>query len=295
VKLGLGTAQFGMPYGISNRLGQTTDEEVARILSLAAEKDIRVIDTAAGYGNSEEAIGRAVESSWPGFRIVTKTPQFRLPAISESEANLVESAFRESLGRLKRPTVYGLLIHYANDLLVPGSDTLWNRMQCLKTSGLVEKIGVSVYHPAEADDLIERRQLDLIQLPLNLLDQRFLKSGCLQKLQRLGVEIHVRSVLLQGLLLMNAHELGDYFNPVKPTLQLFQQFCQERRISRLEAALGFVCHLPQIASIICGVNNSGHLFQLIEAAQHARSIDFSGFAFEDTRILTPSLWPNVTS
>jgi aryl-alcohol dehydrogenase-like predicted oxidoreductase len=295
VKLGLGTAQFGMSYGISNLEGRTTIEEAARILNLAAKKDVRVIDTASGYGNSEETIGRVIKSNFSDFLIVTKTPQFGVQAISESEGDLLESTFRESLTRLRRRAIYGLLVHHASDLLLPGSDILWDRMQQLKTSGLIQKIGVSVYHPAEADNLMERRNLDLIQLPLNLLDQRFLKSGCLQKLQRLGVEIHVRSVFLQGLLLMNADELADYFNPVKATLKLFQQFCHERQVSRVEAALGVVCHLPEVSRIICGVNNSGHLLQLIEAERHAPSVDFSAFAFEDIRILIPSFWPNSAS
>jgi aryl-alcohol dehydrogenase-like predicted oxidoreductase len=291
VKLGLGTAQFGMSYGISNRSGQTADEEVRDILRLAAERRIRVIDTAPGYGSSEEAIGRALPTRDREFLIVTKTPQFRAQFVSEIEANLLESTFRESLGRLKCRVAYGLLVHYAKDLLVAGSDLIWNRMKQLKACGLVNKIGVSVYHPAEAEELIERRDLDLIQVPINVLDQRFLNSGCLKGLAQRGVEIHARSVFLQGLLLMNPDDLSNHFDTVKPVLRLFQQFCREQGISGVDAALGFVSRLPEISAVICGVNNSAQLIDLIEAGQRAPSLDFSGFAFEDLRIIVPSLWP----
>jgi aryl-alcohol dehydrogenase-like predicted oxidoreductase len=290
MKIGIGAVQFGTNYGISNKSGKTPESEVRVILTAAYEFGVRFIDTAALYGNSEEVIGRAMPPD-TNFNIVTKTVAFSKQVLDEIDAQHLEDAFRTSLIKLRMPSVYGLLMHRADDLLLPGGELLMNRLSWLKKEGVVSKIGVSVYSSQQIDQVLDRFSIDLIQLPINVLDQRLLRSGHLEKLKRSGIEIHARSVFLQGLLLMEQQDIPDYFNGVREKLDSYHQIIRERGLTPLQASLGFVSGIPEIDQVICGVNNSEQLREICKATQ--AKVDwkeFTNFAVFDESIVNPSLW-----
>jgi len=290
MKIGIGAVQFGANYGISNKDGKTPESEVRTILSTAFELGVRFIDTASLYGDSEEVIGRAMPPD-THFNIVTKTVAFSRQMLDEVDVQNLEDAFHASLLKLRMPSVYGLLMHRADDLLVAGGDLLMNRLLRLKKDGFVSKIGVSVYSGRQIDQVLDRFSIDLIQLPINVLDQRLLQGAYLEKLKRAGVEIHARSVFLQGLLLMGQQDIPDYFNSVREKLDSYHQIISKRGLTPLQAALGFVSGIPEIDQVICGVNNSEQLREICEAGQ--AKVDwreFTNFAVSDESIVNPSLW-----
>ena len=292
MKLGLGTAQFGLDYGVSNHEGQTSAEEVGRILAVAGKNGIRVIDTAALYGNSEEVVGRALPGDHP-FKLVTKTVRINSDQITPDDALLLEQTFERSLGKLRCSRVYGLMIHNADDLLARDGYRLFDSLLRLKSARLVQKIGVSVYAARQVDEILARFPIDIIQLPLNVFDQRLLCSGHLAKLKSAGVEIHVRSAFLQGLLLMPPETIPEAFASVKPHLIKYHAYLLEQNITPVQAALGFVSSLQEIDAVICGVNNHQQLEELIQASEFLMDVDFSPFAFGDETILDPSQWRNA--
>jgi aryl-alcohol dehydrogenase-like predicted oxidoreductase len=289
VKLGLGTAQFGLKYGVSNRVGQTSETEVARIVALAAEQGIHVIDTAALYGSSEEVLGRVLPRPH-GFRIVTKTVRIDAERIMPADADRIEEVFRASLERLGCEAVHGLLVHNADDLLVDGGNLIMDRLRDLRSCGLVEKVGVSVYGVNQVDALLERFDFDLIQAPVNVLDQRLFVSGRLGELKRRGIEVHARSAFLQGLLLMPPDEIPSYFAPIRQQLVAYRSYIEGLGITPKQAALGFLEARDDIDVIVCGVNTRQHLLELCTAAQPLCGIDLSRFALEDDAMLNPSRW-----
>jgi aryl-alcohol dehydrogenase-like predicted oxidoreductase len=290
LKVALGTVQFGVNYGISNKAGKTPQAEVGAILAAARSKGVSVIDTAALYGDSEAVLGQSLLPD-SDFKIVTKTPQFAKQALDESDAQHLEDTLRASLMRLGISSVYGLLIHRADDLLLPGGDLLVERLLRLKQNGLVSKVGVSVYSGRQIDQVLERFPLDLIQLPINVLDQRLLQSGHLQKLKNSGVEIHARSAFLQGLLLMEQQEIPDCFDSARERLESYHQFIREHGLTPLQAALGFVSGIPEIDQVVCGVNNARQLHEICEAAQAKVDVSaFADFATADETIVNPALW-----
>lgn len=297
MKLGLGAVQFGLTYGISNQHGQTTQEEVRRILELAHAQGIQVIDTAPLYGGSEEAIG----TSWPkrhDFRVVTKSPKFQGVSAPADASELLEKTFETSLARLKLSGVYGYLFHDAQDLLGPLGPMMVRDAERLKERGLIQRLGVSVYSEEQIFRIVERyRVFDLIQLPLNVFDQRLLQSGCLDSLKSRGYEIHVRSVFLQGLLLMEPSGLPSYFNSVRDHLDCYRREVSDRGWTPVQAALGYVLSLPQVDQVICGVNTSNQLRELCESAfdnpvlSGAGDLDFfTKYGLDDPKILNPSQW-----
>ncbi|HHT9112408.1 MAG TPA: aldo/keto reductase [Candidatus Wunengus sp. YC65] len=290
MKIGLGTVQFGLDYGISNSEGVTPLEEVREVLTVATRNNIRVIDTAAMYGGSEEVLGKTLPNG-NDFDIVTKTPRFD-EVNTENKAEFLEQTFRRSLKKMNRTSVYGLLIHNADDLLGNTGNLIIGKMKELKEEGIVKKIGVSVYSSEQIDKILDRLDIDIVQLPINVLDQRLLMSGHLAKVKNDGIEIHARSAFLQGLLLMEPTALPSYFDFIKPHLKQYRDSLHQYRLTPLQAALSFVAGINEVDVVVCGVNN--HL-QLEELCGSLMSIDpamFSNFAIYDEDILNPSKWKN---
>jgi len=290
LKIALGTVQFGVNYGISNKAGKASQAEVGAILAAAEKYGVSVIDTATLYGDSEEVLGQTLPPN-SSFDIVTKTSQFAKQILDEADAQHLEDTFHSSLSKLGRSSVYGLLVHRAEDLLLPGGELLVDRLLKLKKNGLVSKVGVSVYSGSQIDQVMERFQIDLIQLPINVLDQRLLQSGHLQKLKSVGVEIHARSTFLQGLLLMELQNVPEYFDIIRKNLESYHRFIRARGLTPIQAALGFVLGLQEIDQVICGVNNAQQLREICEAAQvEVDSNELAEFAITDESIVNPSLW-----
>jgi len=295
-KIGLGSAQFGFDYGISNLEGKVPGEQVRRILDTAAGSGVRVIDTASLYGESESILGRFLREGH-AFNIVTKTPQYKKTQLTGDDAKLLERTFQESLVKLRQPSLYSLLVHNADDLLAENGILLWESMTDIKSTGMVKNIGVSVYSARQIDAILDKFPIDLIQLPINVLDQRLIMGGHLEKLKRYGVEIHARSVFLQGLLLMDPAKLHDYFGSVREHLKYYHQWIGSKGLSPVKSALDFVLSLGEIDAIIVGVENAVQLEEIINACMDAPKMtldDYSFFSWSDERILDPFQWKVVS-
>ena len=290
MRLGLGTVQFGLDYGISNAAGRVPIDEVSPIIQAAVESGMRVLDTAAAYGQSEEVLGQVLPPEHP-FAIVTKTLPLAGRPVTPETVRLVSETFQRSLERLQQDSIYGLLVHHAQDLLGEGGDLLWEELSDLKRQGLVQKIGASVY-TGDQIDALQARPIDVIQLPLNVLDQRLSHSGHLKALKRNGVEIHVRSAFLQGLLLMPAAELPSYFETVRPHLTTYGEVMASHGLSRAGGALAFLRGLETIDEIIVGVTDEQQLQELLAAFRQPipPELDFQVFAWNDEAMLDPSRW-----
>jgi aryl-alcohol dehydrogenase-like predicted oxidoreductase len=276
-KLGLGTVQFGQAYGVSNQRGQVPKEEAAAILERAAKAGVRLLDTAANYGEAETILV-ALDTS--PFRVVTKTIN-----LTHGLDRVIARA-RQSARSLKADT---LLVHAANDLKGEEGEALWNALRQLKSEGIFRKIGMSVYVADDPAALAEQFRPDVMQLPFSLLDQRLLMNGTMARLRALGVEVHARSLFLQGLLFLE--ELPTKLRHAAPHLAHVRKSLRDANITPLAAALGFVLARPEIAFGLVGVTSSKELNEIIAAAgQPLPRLDWSSFALKDELVLTPSLW-----
>lgn len=292
MKIGLGTVQFGMDYGVSNQSGKTDQLEVGKILSKAIQLGIRKLDTAYLYGDSESALGRNLQEV-RHFEVITKTQKFTKHSIRKEDGIVLRECFAESLSRMNLEKVYGLMVHDSQDMLCENSNYLWEEMGQLKSDGKVQKIGVSVYSPSQAFAILEKFKIDIIQFPLSVYDQSFLRSGLLSKLKNLGIEVHVRSVFLQGLALMPLKEIPKYFEPVKLHIQKCQEILSNSGITLLEASLNFIKSIKEVDYAILGINNTNQLEEIVEAyhsEKNFNSIDFTTFAISDENIINPSKW-----
>ena len=285
-QLCLGTVQFGLPYGVTNQGGQVPEDEVSRILDLAASSGIELLDTAQAYGTAETVLGRC----WPigaPRRLVSKLS----PGAGRQswEASLITS-----MERLQAQTLDGFLVHRASDLLAPDGKELLDWLQGLRDRKLVERIGVSIYDASELEGLPLDR-LQLVQLPLSVYDQRPIRNGTIGKLQDLGIAVHVRSVLLQGLLLQSPEHWPAHLSPAfrNHHARWLEQLHQEG-VSPLAGALAFVRGCEGVESVLCGVSWRKELVEVLESWSHPKwSAEKTPeeWAWENVMDIDPRRWP----
>jgi len=287
MKLGLGTAQFGLDYGISNTRGRTPAAEVCAILDAAMSAGVTVLDTAPAYGASEEALG--VARAAQRFRIVTKTPVYGGHPGADAPDELERSLLR-SLDRFGAERIHGLLVHHASDALSDTGGPLIERARRLQEQGLVGKIGVSVYAGPEARAAVDRFGVDIVQLPVSVYDQRALMDGTLDYLKQAGVEVHARSVFLQGLLLMPCESLPASFERIRAHHAAYVARVAEMGITAARAALGFVIGLPQVDIALAGVEDVAQFQELAASAEPLAAAEFESFAVDDPAVVDPSRW-----
>jgi aryl-alcohol dehydrogenase-like predicted oxidoreductase len=287
-KIALGTAQFGLPYGISNTHGQVDRAEMDKIWQVARGANITLLDTAIAYGNSEENIG-ATESV--GFDIVTKLPP--LPSPETSVTQWVHDQIQNSLAKLKRHSVYGLLLHNPADLLAATGDELLAALGNLKRDGLIKKFGISIYAPTELDSLFSRIPNfvpDIVQAPLNVIDQSIASSGWLTRLSEMNVEIHIRSVFLQGLLLQQSNERSAAFSRWSSVFAQFDSWTNAQQMSPLTACLGHVLSYPEVSRVIIGVTSANELRQIIAASSGDPIRAPQSLQVTDVDLIQPMNW-----
>ena len=283
-RLGLGTVQFGLPYGISNVLGQVTSDSIATILDRAAQANFSTLDTAANYGSAEEILGNASALTTP-FRIVTKTIGLK------SGLDAVLKRARQSVLTLGSKPVDLLLVHSAGDLAGEDGRALWRGLLGLRDEGLYKGIGISAYVADDPAQLARDFCPDAMQVPFSLLDQRLLRNGALAAVKDQGVEIHARSLFLQGLLFMEDGRLPPKLRHAASHLAAVRRYVADAGSTPLAAALAFALSTPQIDVALVGVSSPSELDEIIAAAAPPiPAVDWAACALDDETVLTPSLW-----
>lgn len=290
MKLALGTVQFGMDYGINSLNGQVQKDEVTSILNYASEICINMIDTAPSYGDCEQIIG---SNNLLNFSVVSKTRHYDNPVITANDVELMCNDFNKSLTRLNKNFIYGLLIHNSNDLLKKGSDQLFNQLENFKQNGLIKKIGISAYTESQIQAVVDRFDIDLIQIPFNIIDRRLIDSGILNELQKKGIEIHARSIFLQGLLLMTSNNLPSKFNQWRYLWKIWEEWLLENNITAIEASVRYAISVPEISKVIVGVDSKNQLEQIYNASKGAIPQIPEKFFTNDPNILNPSNWSKL--
>jgi aryl-alcohol dehydrogenase-like predicted oxidoreductase len=287
--LGLGTAQLGLPYGVSNRGGRPSAAAAEAIVTCAIERGVRLFDTAPAYGEAEELLGRLLPAG-AGVRGVTKTPPMPGEEVREADCDAVARAAersRELLGE----RLDALLVHHCSELAKPGGERLARRLAALRDDGLVGRLGVSVYSREELDAARGLLPVELAQVPLSAFDQRLLRDGTLAELRAAGVEVHTRSAFLQGLLLMTPEELPAGLARAAEPLRRWRRACAESGLAPIEAALRFARSAPGVEAVLVGANSAAELEQCLTAiGRPGDAVECASLAVEDPEIFDPRRW-----
>ena len=287
MKIALGTVQFGIKYGINSPTGQVQPDEVRKILTYARTQNITLLDTANSYGNSEKVLGNVGVKN---FSIVTKTRHFAQTVINDKSADLLVADLNQTLQLLKQKSVYGLLVHNADDLLKPGASKIVSQLQALKEQGAISKIGISIYTSDQLQSVMDKMDIDLVQLPVNILDRRLFDTGMLKKLFSQGVEVHARSIFLQGLLLMSKDSRPKYFSQWDSLWKLWHEWLSDNKLTALEATVRHAISTPEISKVLVGVDSKEQLQGIIQAADGAIPAIPEILLTDDADLLNPANW-----
>lgn len=281
--LSIGTAQFGLNYGIKNNFKRLDSVTVNNILDVARENNINTIDTAQGYGDSEIVLGQYLKNNISSdFKIVTKI----------SQSTNIPGIVNDSLVRLNQDKLYGVLIH--NFDLYKNDPSIFEELHKLKQEKLIEKIGFSLYYPQELDLLIKNNvDFDIIQVAYSIFDRRFEKY--FQLLAEKNVEIHTRSVFLQGLFFLDPTKLAPHFDQIKDKLQSLHSLSYSTDLSISSLCLNFAAVNPFITKIVVGLDSPENLLNNIKILEQKEEVrkqyeKLNQFSVEDLDILFPHFW-----
>lgn len=258
-RLALGTAQFGLDYGVANSSGKVDSTSVARILARARQSGMDTLDTAIAYGDSETQLGAAGVDGW---RVITK-----LPALSADVMDVgawVQASIEGSLRRLGLARLDAVLLHRSSDLLGEQGKALARSLDGLVAEGLATCVGVSIYDPSELDRIWPRWRPQMVQAPFNVLDRRLVTSGWLPRLAQQGIRVHVRSVFLQGLLVMQASRRPAWFDRWAELLDRWHGWCAANAVTPQVGALAFVAAQEQIERFVMGIDSLQQLEELLQ-------------------------------
>jgi len=301
-KISLGTAQLGMNYGIANVNGKPEFKTAINILDFSWKHGINTFDTAPVYGNSEKIIGSFISTlskkEIEKLIIISKLPKLETKCkILEFDTlyftirNQIQNSIKD-LGIEKIP-IY--LIHNLLDLR-RYKESLVDCLVLLKKEKLIGSFGVSVYTPQDIYLSLGIKEFNVIQLPINIFDHRFINLGLLKKLKEKNYIVLARSIYLQGLLFIEPKNIPPYLSATKSYIKDLLQISKKYNIKISKLAFLFVRDLPNIDSIIIGSENLNQLAENIQflneppLPEDLKSQIFEKFANIPEKIINPTLW-----
>ena len=256
-KLTLGTAQFGLNYGITNVSGKMTSSKIQQVIDTANSRGITKIDTAPGYGDAEFELGNIGVKD---FTLFSKLPQIKDGDTKEDLLKIIKS----SIDRMKIEQLEGLLLHYPWDLLSEKVTVLRDALEEARLLGLYKRLGISLYEPYEVHQFMDIVSFDFIQAPINIFDQRFCDPNLLKFLREKHIKLHARSVFLQGLLLDRKNFASRKINKqLKKYLKEWFAWLDKHALSEVEAAMSFVLRLNEVENIVFGISCAKDLEELL--------------------------------
>ena len=166
IKIGIGTAQFGLRYGVNNTEGIPDLDEIRNILNTARDNDVQIIDTAISYGDAHIKLGRIGVKD---FKIATKIPRIEEKTESKIRHNIMKSD-ENTLTDLKIESIHRLFLHHSDDY-VNHKIVVQKTIDELKAAGKIEEFGISIYRPNDIIGASKDIYVDAYQVPMNLLDR----------------------------------------------------------------------------------------------------------------------------
>ena len=287
-KLILGTVQFGLNYGINNTIGKMSEDKVFELLENAYDLGIKTLDTAEAYGNAHSVISNFHKQSKKRFNIISKysSSNFDYPIDLVERIQVHCSNFNVNY-------LEGYMFHSYNDFKMNINNDP-RVLDNIKNTGLVKKIGVSVYSNDEIEDLLNFKNINLIQLPFNLFDNQYQRKEILEKAKKRNIEIHTRSVFLQGLFFKNINTLNNFLSPLKNNLIELNSILKSYNIDMNSLALNYSINKSYIDKVLIGVDSLEQLQENIKALQTTgltsvfKEID--DIQIKEKELLNPSLW-----
>ena len=282
MKIALGTANFGIKYGTINN-DKLKKKDIKKIEKSIKNLNVKFIDTASDYRNSEKIIGNS------GLRRLKIISKIKIPKKTKKIENYINKRILNSLKQLKVKTIFGLLIHNTDDLFNNETNEILLSLKKFKKKKIIKNIGISIYSPDELDKIWKFWKPDIVQVPFNVFDQRINESGWLNRLSKNKTKIFVRSCFLQGLLVNNFSSSKFSRNSNNLFLR-FHRWCYENNITRLKACLDFVRQFDKIDSAVIGFDNYEQFENVLEIMNSKKYKIPKVFSSNNLKLIDPRKW-----
>ena len=279
----LGGAQLGLPYGILNGGETLSREEVARILDTAVDHGIDSIDTAIAYGQSESVIGETAQNR---FNIISKLPP--LPSEVSNVSEWVHMQVDASLARLNCKSLDALLLHRPQDLVEQHGAELYAAINSLKIKKIIQRFGISIYAPDELEGIIGKFDIDVVQAPLNVFDRRIL--GVIDQLTARNIEVHVRSVFLQGVLIASPKDRPQRFQPWSEHFSRFDTWVLSTGVSAMACCLAFALQQTGVAKLVIGTTSAESLAEIMNSVPNMYLEVPADLQSSSEKLIDPRVW-----
>lgn len=285
MKIALGTANFGQKYGLAKK-NIDSYKKIEKILKFSNNSTIKIIDTSDNYGSSESLLG---SHNLKKFKVITKLKISANEKRKNGLENIIFKKIKTSLLKLNIKKLYAILLHSSDDLKGKKKYALIKALKQLKKKNLVSKIGVSIYDPKELDFIWTFWKPDIIQCPFNILDQRLYKSGWLDRLKKSRIEIHVRSIFLQGLLLKKEKSIPEKFKKWKNIFKKLNAYCKNENITEIEACINFIKSFKKISYVVIGFESINQIKTTIKYFNNNNK-KYLSLPCNDVKLINPHLW-----
>ncbi len=283
-KLMLGTVQLGLDYGIANDRGKVPYETSRDMIEFALESGINAFDTAPNYGVSEEVVGKAFSElnvKTEDVFISDKIPAVPEGVSSNEAGNFIEDSVIQSIKKLGLDYIDVCLLHKEQDA------RHFEELIQLKEKGLIRMAGISVYSPNIMSEGLDRQpKAEAFQIPASLLDQRFHRSGACARAGKENVAVFIRSVFLQGLVVMGEERVPENLSAVIPVLKKVRELAADYGIGLAELAIRYALALPGATSLVMGADT---VEQLKENAATVNKGALEDELFQKINLVVPEL------
>ncbi len=280
-KILIGTANFAKEYGLKKK--KIKVNELKKIVRFSNLQGIKFMDTAQNYDN-ESRLEKLNLKKW---NIITK--------INYND-NQDKAYLKKFKKKLKIKKIYGILIHLSKteEILKKRNKIFYKELIKLKKEKIVKKVGFSIYTIKDLALVLSNFKVDIIQCPINIFDKRFEKSGLLKKVKEKNIELHARSIFLQGLLLQNTKNIPKQFNNYKNLFKKWDSYLQKQKVNKLEACLYYVSKIKEIDKIIIGVDNFDQFKKIFLASRKIKKLSLPDFKLKDNsrynNLIDPRTW-----
>ena len=286
-KIILGSANFDQIYGIKKNFIKKS--EIKKLFNLALKNKIKTIDTSPLYNKSEKIIGLLNNNR---FKVISKIPKPPKNIKKKNIKKWLKQKVMISLKNLKIKKFECLLLHNANSLLCKNGDEIYKGIRNMKINGFTNKIGVSIYDFNVLDKILKKFKFNLIQAPFNILDQRLVEKGWLKKLKKRKIEVHARSIFLQGILLLKHNQLPKKLIKLSKKLMVWENWLKKNKFSSLQVCLSFVLNQRQLDGVVVGYNNTNQLNQILKLKQIKNNFSLPNLNIKDKKLIDPREWLN---
>jgi len=286
-KIILGSANFNQTYGVKKNI--IKKREIKKLFSLASRNKIKTIDTSPLYDQSEKIIGSLNNNR---FKIISKIPKIPLNIKRKNISKWIKTKTMASLNNLKIKKFECLLLHNSDSLLKKNGDEIYRGIKKMKKKKLTNKIGISIYDYNKLEKILKKFKFDLIQAPFNVLDRRLAEAGWLKKLKNKNIEVHARSVFLQGILLSKRNQLPKKLKKLNKSWKIWENWLKESKLKPLQVCLSFVFNQHQLDGVIIGYNNNNQLKQTLKLKHKEKNFLIPDLNIKNKKLIDPRKWHN---